>query len=117
MKFKIDENLPVELVQVLHASGHDAITVLQQAMKGANDPNLMETCRAEERVLVTLDLDFANIHAYPPHSTPGVIALRVSRQDKPCVMKVFDRVVPLLEKETLKGRLWIVEESRVRIRE
>lgn len=38
MKFKIDENVPVELVQTLSASGHDAKTVLEQALKGANDP-------------------------------------------------------------------------------
>ena len=29
---------------------------------------------------------------------------------------IFQDVVPLLEKEPLEGRLWIVEEERVRIR-
>lgn len=101
MQFKIDENLPLELVEMLSASGHEAMTVPQQALKGTNDPNLIDTCRAEDRALVTLDLDFADIRAYPPHSTPGMIVLRVGRQDKPHVMRVFGRVVPLLEKETL----------------
>ena len=40
MKFKIDENLPVEFADELRAIGHDAITVLEQRMGGAADEDL-----------------------------------------------------------------------------
>jgi len=59
---------------------------------------------------------FADIIAYPPHLYPGLIVLRVTNQRKPHVLAVFSRILPLLKPEEIQGHLWIVEESRVRIR-
>ena len=35
MKFKIDENLPVEVTNLLTEHGHDAMTVFQENLDGA----------------------------------------------------------------------------------
>lgn len=35
MKFKIDENLPVEVAELLQKAGHDAMTVYDQNLAGA----------------------------------------------------------------------------------
>ena len=48
-------------------SGHDAVTVLDQRMGGKPDEAVAVVCRREKRVVVTLDKDFGDIHAYPPH--------------------------------------------------
>ena len=66
MRFKADENLPVEAAEVLRGSGHDAQTVLEQQLGGTADSGLAVLCQREGRALVTLDLDFADIRAYPP---------------------------------------------------
>ena len=34
MRFKIDENLPVEAAELLRQAGHDAVTVLEQHLGG-----------------------------------------------------------------------------------
>jgi predicted nuclease of predicted toxin-antitoxin system len=117
MKFKIDENLPIEVAVALREAGHDAINVVDQGLGGGADASVAEVCRREGRSLVTLDVDFANVQAYPPRDYPGLVVLRLQRQDKPHVLAVVAAVVPLLGEETLEGRLWIVDESRVRIRE
>jgi predicted nuclease of predicted toxin-antitoxin system len=83
VKLKVDENLPVEFTAALDAAGHDASDIVQQQMKGAHDPDVAAVCQREGRVLVTLDLDFADIRAYPPAEYPGIVVLRVRRQDKP----------------------------------
>ena len=116
MEFKTDENLPVEIARLLIAAGHDAKTVNDQGLQGAKDTAIAEVCRAERRVLVTLDTDFSDIRAYPPESHSGVIIIRVSRQSKPHIMEIFKRVLPLIGREPLDRHLWIVEENRVRIR-
>jgi len=36
MRFKIDENLPVEIAGLLRAVGYDAMTVIEQELRGAN---------------------------------------------------------------------------------
>ena len=63
------------------------------------------------------DLDFADIRASPPKDYAGLLVLRLSRQDKLHVLSVFERLLLVLETEPLEGKLWIVDENRVRIRE
>lgn len=116
MKFKVDENLPVELAFVLREAGHDAMTVLEQSLGGSVDPRVAEVCKREGRCLVTLDLDFSNVQTYPPSEYPGLVVLRLHRQDKIYALAVFERVIPLLVTEPLVGTLWIVDETQVRVR-
>lgn len=77
---------------------------------------LSENCRSEGRVLVTLDLDFADIRTYPPEEYSGVIVLRLGRQDKLHVLDMFRKLLNAIGREPLDGHLWIVEENRIRIR-
>jgi len=116
LKFKIDENLPNEAAGLLAGAGHDAVTVADQQMAGRPDANLAAVCLQEGRAVVTLDLDFADIRAYPPADYPGIIVLRLARLDKTRVLSVLTRLLPVLDEESLAGKLWIVEEASVRVR-
>ncbi|MBN1900752.1 DUF5615 family PIN-like protein [Candidatus Sumerlaeota bacterium] len=116
MKFKIDENLPIELASILNDAGHDALTIHDENLGGYNDPDISIICKNEARTLITLDLDFSDIRVYPPDEYPGIIVFRVHRQDKPFVIGILDKLLPLFEKEDPQSHLWIVEENQVRIR-
>jgi predicted nuclease of predicted toxin-antitoxin system len=115
-RFKTDENLPLEVADLLRAHGYDALTINDQRMSGASDPNIAEVCQQEGRTLITLDLDFADIRCYPPASHSGMIVLRLRRTDKLALLAVTRRLIALLDQETVAGSLWIVDEARVRIR-
>jgi predicted nuclease of predicted toxin-antitoxin system len=65
MKFKVDENLPIEIAELLRAIHHEARMVMEQGLSGEDDLHVVDVCRQEERILVTLDLDFADVRAYP----------------------------------------------------
>lgn len=117
MPFKIDENLPIEVAQLLVHAGHDAVTIHDQKMVGEPDPRVAAVCQAEKRALITLDLDFADIRTYPPHEFAGIIVLRPRTQAKAAVLSLVARLVPLLRSESLIGRLWILGEHNLRIRE
>jgi predicted nuclease of predicted toxin-antitoxin system len=116
MKFKIDENLPIEVAEILNQKGYDAKTVIDQNLCGEDDPEIASVFQTEERVLITLDTDFGDIRTYPPGKYPGIIVLRLKRQDKPYILNVFTRIIDLLESEPLKSHLWIVDENQIRIR-
>lgn len=116
MRFKTDENMPVAVVEFLVRHGYDAISVIDQNLAGHPDLNVAQVCRAEQRALVTLDLDFADKRAYPPDQYAGLIILRPSRQSIPAIERLAEQMVRYLATEPLVGRLWIVEEQRVRIR-
>jgi predicted nuclease of predicted toxin-antitoxin system len=68
MKLKLDENLGERGREIL-SRGHDVTTVASQSLQKAEDAKLIERCRREGRVLVSLDLDFAN----PLHFGPAII--------------------------------------------
>ncbi len=116
MKFKIDENLPSEVASLLKAAGHDAETVFDEGLVGAADSEILEVCTSEKRALITLDLDFSNVRSYPPNEYCGLLVLRLRRQDKPYVSNVLSQIVEMFEREQIVGRLWIIEEDRIRIR-
>lgn len=116
MKFKVDENLPEELVALLRDSGWDATSVVEEQIGGAMDPRVAAVCDAEDRVLVSFDLGFADITRYPPRDHPGYIVFRLRQQDKPYVLRVAARVVFALRNRELRHELWVVEDDRIRIR-
>lgn len=116
MQFKIDENLPIEIADSLASAGYEAETVHDEHITGIKDEGLKNVCMKENRVLVTLDIDFSDIRTYPPEELPGIIVLRVGNQSKKHVLQVFNQIIPLIERESLARHLWIVEEGRVRIR-
>jgi predicted nuclease of predicted toxin-antitoxin system len=91
--------------------------VLEQALGGANDPRIIAVCQLEGRALVTLDLDFANIQRYPPASCCGIMVLRLGTQAHGPVARALTNAIDVLQREALKGRLWIVEVGRIRIHE
>jgi predicted nuclease of predicted toxin-antitoxin system len=116
MQFKIDENLPEELAQLLREAGWDATSVVAQELGGSDDPRVRDVCDAENRILITFDRGFSNIRAYTPEAHPGFIVFRLRSQDKRHVLAVSVRLIAALHQHELKGELWIVDESRIRVR-
>ncbi len=118
MRFKVDENLPSEVADLLRSHGHDALTIFDQQMCGELDPKVADVCKVERRSLVTLDLDFSDIRTYPPHFYPGIIVLRPRSQDKPAVLALVQHLIRFFNgNEKLEGNLWIVQATGLRIRE
>jgi len=117
MKFKIDENLPVDIADILQQAGYEAGTVHSEGITGADDLSISKICQREQRVLLTLDLGFSDIRTYPPSEFEGIIVLRLIRQDKMYVLDIIHRLLGTLDQDELKGKLWIVDEKRIRIRQ
>jgi len=115
-RVKVDENLPREAVDLLRASGFDAVHVLDQSMGGVDDDALATACAHEQRAIVSLDLDFADIRRYPPADHPGIVVLRLAHQDLQHVLEVLRHVAALLAERSPVGQLWVVDEHPVRVR-
>jgi predicted nuclease of predicted toxin-antitoxin system len=68
VKFKLDENLPIELVTDLRGLGHDADTVTDEGFRGAADPSVVDAAFAADRILFTLTL--LRQASQPPRCAP-----------------------------------------------
>jgi len=105
MKFKIDENTPLEVAELLRKAGYDSTTVPEQNLSGTSDASLAAICLKEERILVTLDNDFADIRTYPPDEFSGIMVMRLNRQDKLHVLEIFSQAMHLFPKEPIEQHL------------
>lgn len=87
-----------------------------QKLESATDHELLARCTAEDRALVTLDLDFANPLVFSPARHAGVAVLRLPR--KPTLKdldQAISTVVGVMSRQSLNRQLWIVEIGRVRV--
>lgn len=116
-RFKLDENLPRDAEAMLRSAGHDVHTVRDEHLEGNTDHSVIDASRAEDRILVTFDLDFSNIRLYPPADHKGIWVLRPHTQSIDNTLALLKGALIVLETEPTPGRLWTIESERVRIRE
>ena len=115
MRLKLDENLGTRGADLFRAAGHDVATVAEQRATSATDPELIVLCKAEQRCLVTLDMDFSNPLVFPPKASCGVAVLRLPAHATPDDLWIGCRtLIRVLEKEDVTGKLWVVQRGRVR---
>jgi len=115
LKFKLDENLDFRLAAIMQDKDLDGDTVLSESLSGVSDRDLFEACKKTDRVLSTLDLDFANPFLFPPQSARGIMVLRPRRANLSQVKSLLFDALTKLNEERIDGRLWIVEPGRVRV--
>jgi predicted nuclease of predicted toxin-antitoxin system len=116
VRFLLDENLSPKQAKTFKDSGFDAISVVEAGLAGDSDGAVRAFAISSDRVLVTLDGDFANIVRYPPGETPGVIRLRLHPPTESAITSALERVVRILGSLDLRGKLAIVDEDKIRIR-
>lgn len=117
MRLKLDENLGARSARILQDGGCDVSTIHEQALGSASDDTVIEVCRVEERVLITLDKDFAQVLRYPPARYPGIVVLRLP--EPVTLLAIHDalrRLVAAARDTDLAGRLWIIDAWRIRQR-
>lgn len=116
MKFKLDENLPIEASVPLLDAGHDVHTTVEEGLGGTSDPLLLIRCKDESRILMTLDLDFCNILDYLPEKYAGIIVIRSLNQSKHFVIWFLKHIIIPYLPDNLEGRLMIAQKNGIRIR-
>jgi predicted nuclease of predicted toxin-antitoxin system len=116
-RFKLDENLPRDAEALLRNAGHHVHTVLDEHLGGNPDSSVFGASRADDRILVTFDLDFSDIRRYPPAGHRGIWVLRPHTQSIDNTLALLKGALVVLETEPAHGRLWIIEPERVRIHE
>ena len=76
MKLKLDENISRHLKPLLTGLGHDVLTVADENLLSQPDTEIARAAKSEQRMLLTLDVEFADLRKYPPGSHPGIILFR-----------------------------------------
>ena len=77
MRLKLDENISRTVALTLADYGHDIDTVPAEGLAGATDVQVALAAAGADKMLITLDRDFADVREYPPGTHPGIIVVRV----------------------------------------
>ena len=101
----------------LESRGWDVHDVHEEGLSSAIDGRVQEACERERRVLVTLDMDFADVRRYNPRQSPGVIVLRPRTQSISAILDCLDAAIRALAMNPIGAALWIVDGERLRIRD
>jgi predicted nuclease of predicted toxin-antitoxin system len=116
VKFLLDENLSSLHAITLRNLGYDAISVADLGLCGADDSIVREEAIRHQRVLVTLDADFANLLRFPIDRTPGVVRIRLHPAIEEAIDAALRAAIPRLAGINLAGKLAVVDKNRIRIR-
>ena len=116
MKFKADENIPVEVVGDLRSEGHSAETVQEEGLAGASDTVILDNVREEHCVFLTMDKGVADVRTYPPEQYAGIVLFRPDRAGRGAVLMFIRQNLPALFSAELGGHLFVVTPRGIRVR-
>lgn len=117
MRFKLDENMPRTLASAMSEWGHDVHTVADEHLGGRSDSVVARHAMAEERIVVTYDMDFSDIRRFSAARCIGIVLLRLRNRDVHSCIAAMKRLLNSLTDAEIGGRILVVEEARIRVRE
>jgi len=114
MRFLVDQNVPLDVVDRLRAEGHD-VSWAQTDYPGADDEVLLEIAQNEERIVITFDTDFGTLafHRNLPASS-GVILFRLTLISPTAVAKTV--LETIRSREDWEGHFSVVDDTQIRMR-
>ena len=116
MKLKLDENLSKHLKPVLGSLGHDVTTAADEGLLSQPDRAVAKAAGSESRLLLTLDVEFADLRKYAPGSHPGIILFRPGTMGLRAVNRSVEKFVRETDLTPLSGCVVVVGTDRVRVR-
>jgi len=120
LQFFSDQCVPVEITDTLRQHGHQVALLREVLPIRSLDPAVIAKAQELGAVLVSLNGDFADIVAYPPADYFGIVAIQLHNHPE-IIPQLMGRLVTFLDghrdQEFYRGKLFIVEVHRVRIRQ
>ena len=114
-RFKVDEDLPAEVADLLLASGHDTRTVVSQSMVGWPDDRVWAAVAAEGRSLVTADVGFADARRVVQSHGIGIILLRAGRESRTAYIELTQGLLASFDLGQAAGCIVTVAPDAIRV--
>ena len=100
---------------MVRAAGHDALSVTEQGLTGADDEDLWPRVQSESRVLFTADKGFGDIRTFAPGTHAGVILFRHPRESRAAYIQLVEALLAEFRLEDAAGATVIVSPGSIRI--
>jgi predicted nuclease of predicted toxin-antitoxin system len=100
----------------LREAGHDVVHLRDEGLLKMEDGNILQKARAEDRIVLTFDLDFGDLLAASGDKLPTVIIFRLRNQTPSSVRPRLFQILSECGTELNAGAVIVVEETRYRVR-
>jgi len=81
MKFLADMGISLRTVEWLRQLGHDVLHLRDRGLQKLPDDEILDLARLEQRIILTIDLDFAQLLAVSKQALPSVILFRLGNEN------------------------------------
>lgn len=116
MRFLADMGVDIRVVEWLRGEGHDAVHLRELGMHRAEDDAIRAKALAEDRIVVTFDLDFGTLATLAQDQAARVVLFRVSNARLSRVIERLGVVLSAAEDALARSAVVLVEDTRLRIR-
>jgi predicted nuclease of predicted toxin-antitoxin system len=116
MSILVDQCVPRKYLRLLHEWGYTADLVQSHLSANAEDASVLALAQRLDAVLLTADLDFAQIIEYPPQNYQGIVVLRYRAEDETAITNVLRQALKDLYRDSLRSALVIISANRYRVR-
>lgn len=116
LKFLADMGISPYTVTWLKNQGYDAVHLIEENLEKIPDQKILIKAQKEERIILTVDLDFGYLLAISKFSLPSVILFRLNNASRDVIEQ---RLIEILEKcrhELEQGAIISVSDEDYRIR-
>lgn len=116
MRLLLDQGTPRSTAKLLTDAGFDAVHTADLGLAEADDTEIIEAARDDDRVVITLDSDFHTILAITRATKPSVIRLRIQGLNADDLSLLVQYVLSRCADDLINGAMISVTEIQVRIR-
>jgi predicted nuclease of predicted toxin-antitoxin system len=116
MRLLVDMNLSPDWIPVLEGCGWEAIHWIDVGAPNAPDTDLLAHARDNNRIVLTQDLDFAQLLFASRDAGPSVVILRIVDEFDSAVRQHVCEMIRSAAEDLENGALLTISSSRARLR-
>jgi predicted nuclease of predicted toxin-antitoxin system len=116
MKFLADMGISLRTVFWLRSSGYDVVHLRDEDLQRLPDNEILIKARTEERILLTVDLDFAQLLAVSGDNLPSVILFRLGNENYDVINERLTQVLNECQEDLEVGSIISVNNETFRVR-
>jgi predicted nuclease of predicted toxin-antitoxin system len=116
VRFLLDMGISPKTAVFLIQSGHEASHLVSEGLERLPDPEILGKARRENAVLLTHDLDFADLLAASGDDLPSVIIFRLRSMRPQIVNRYLEMILSQHEERLRQGVILSVTDASIRSR-
>jgi predicted nuclease of predicted toxin-antitoxin system len=117
MKFLADMGISLRTVSWLRSADYDVVHLRDEGLQRLPDDQILVKARTERRILLTVDLDFAQLLSISGDNLPSVILFRLGNENYNAINERLTEVLRECQTDLEVGAIISVSNETFRIRQ